>query len=119
MPKQQAEFRRIVGILQRDKQILEIAPRRAVPEKVAVDQIGLIHSGNPQMIVQARKVELGSLPNAPPAIGAAWVDQTFAIAPCSDAKIVRLDDDASVGVERYSVFAESWRGYDERDCSTE
>ena len=119
MPKQQAEFRRIVGILQRDKQILEITPRRAVPEKVTVDQIDLIHSGNPQMIVQARKVDLGSLPNTPPAIGAAWVDQMLAIAPGSDAKIVRLDDDASVGIERYPIFTESWRGYDERDCRTE
>ena len=119
MPEQQAEFRRIVGVLQRDKQILEIAPRWAVPEKIAVDQIDLIDSGDPQMIVQARKVDFGPLANAPPAIRAAWVDQTLAIAPCSDAKIVRLDDDASVGVERYPVFTEGWRCRRERDCRTE
>ncbi len=86
---QAAHLGRVLGVLQRDEQILEVAAAiaqpaaEATPAKGAVGQVHFIDNDRTQAAGDARQVDLAALPGtAPKVLGAvAGVEDALAVAP--------------------------------------
>ena len=71
-----------------------------INRSLVLEEHGSVNAFGAQMGRDARQIELGTLPHPPPAILAVRVNQPFRKTPSGDAEIARLDDNASVRVER-------------------
>ena len=106
---QQAKLAGVVGVLQRDEQILEIAPAELatvaaeVAEEIGVGQVDLINDRRAQAVRQPRQVDFRALADAPEIVGAVWIDRALGKAPCGQAEIFRLKDHSGVRVEREAL----------------
>ena len=110
LPDQHPELARVVGVLERQKRVLEIAAADTIAatdtirEEVGIGQVDFVDESWAQLAAKAGKIELGTLSEAPEMSGAAGVDEQLGKAPRRQAKVVRLIDEASVGLERPALL---------------
>ena len=102
---QYPELARIVGVLKRDEQVLEItpakarAPAKAIVEEVAVRQVDFIDQRGPQAGGDTREVKLRTLAHASEGVGSVGIEQALGKTPGRQFEVARIIDETGVGLK--------------------